>query len=205
MNEKPKPVFHLSRPPGPRVSIVRIATVLLAVLGIGFACLVAYGIYDYYRHIRRIEDLIPLAILLILFYLFWEWPRFRWPRRRCRCHPVSVYRNHYFRFLAIWNPELGLQGTFAKFLILFIILYRLPFLVFFSSERDDRGRLYLDRFPLLLSLMANHFISKGPALPPRQYPDHLVGRIIQRRLLSPGSGMEALFSPREIGFSTTGG
>jgi len=169
MNEKPKPVFHLSRPPGPRVSIVRIATALLAVMGIGFACIVAYGIYDYYRHIRRIEDLIPLAILLILFYLFWGVAAiFRYRGADAVVIPFLFTVIIIFGFLAIWNPELGLQGgaAFAKFLILFIILYRLPFLLFLLLSAMIVAGFIWVVFPLLLSLMANQFISKGPGIPP---------------------------------------
>lgn len=133
MYEKPHRTLRLSRPLFPWVSVIRIAVALLIIFGTGLAALLVYAAYDLFHHYGGTLELLPAVILLALFFgISGLIVVFRYRRIDLIVIPALFTVILFFGVLSIWEPGLGLAwgAFFAVVLTLFVMLYRLPFLLF---------------------------------------------------------------------------
>ena len=133
MYQKPHRTLPLSRPLLPLVSVIRITVALFIILGIGLAALLVYATYDLFHHYGGTSELLPAAILLaLIFGITGLFIVFRYRRIDLIVIPALFTLIVFFGVLAIWEPGLGLAwgAFFAVVLTLFVMLYRLPFLLF---------------------------------------------------------------------------
>ncbi|MFB3786006.1 MAG: type II secretion system protein [bacterium] len=183
MHQKPHRTLRLSRPLLPLVSVIRITVALFIILGIGLAALLVYAAYDLFHHYGGSIELLPAAILLaLIFGITGLFIVFRYRRIDLIVIPALFTLILCFGVLAIWEPGLGLGwgASLAVMLTLFVMLYRIPFLLFLLMT----GLIVLGFFwiviPILLSfvgfsggnrgwfnippIMSNEFIAIGAIL-----------------------------------------